>query len=144
MWEAAKRLSFKGGGVKDKYEQFIIEAEGFNEEAIKELERAGREKNAILFRDACEKGWNAVIQATNALFLKRNLPLVKSHWERRKRLEELESSDATVEDLGLFDRFSARDHHLHEQGFYEGIVDVTTLERELKKVSKYIQDIKGL
>ena len=91
--------------MRDKTEDFIEEAEKFNEEAAEELERAEKEKNAILFRDACEKGWNAIIQATNALFLKKNLPLAKSHWERRKRLEERESVDPGIENLGLADRF---------------------------------------
>jgi len=124
----------------DKTEDFIEEAEKFKEEAAKELERAEKENNAILFRDACEKGWNAIIQATNALFIKKNLPLARSHWERCKRLEELETVDRRIEDLGLADRFSARDYHLHEQGFYEGILDPATVKIELKKVERYIKD----
>jgi hypothetical protein len=76
--------------------------------------------------------------------LKKNLPLAKSHWERRKRLEELESIDPGIEDLGLADRFSARDHPLHEQGFYEGILDPPMVKIELKKVERYINDVKGL
>ncbi|MDI6886521.1 MAG: DUF5618 family protein [archaeon] len=130
--------------MSDKSEDYLEEAERFKEEAIKELERAEKEKNAILFRDACEKGWNAIIQATNALFLKKNLPLARSHWERRKRLEELERVDPIIADLGLVDRFSARDHHLHEQGFYEGILDPATVKTELKKVEMYINDIRNL
>lgn len=76
--------------------------------------------------------------------LKKNLPVAKSHWERRKRLEERESVDPGIEDLGRADRFSARDHHLHEQGFYEGIRDPTMVKIELKKVERYINDVKGL
>ena len=72
--------------MRDKNEDFIEEAEKFKEEAAKELERAEKEDNAILFRDACEKGWNAIIQATNALFIKKNLPLASSHWHVRRPL----------------------------------------------------------
>jgi len=97
-----------------------------------------------LMRDACEKGWNATTQAVNALFLRRGVPLPRSHWERRKRLEDLEKADASVEKMGLLDRFSARDHHLHEQGFYEGIIDRDTLKTELEKVKRFIEDIKSL
>lgn len=128
----------------EKSEDFIEEAEKCKEEAVKELEQAEKENNAILFRDACEKGWNAIIQATHALFIKKNLPLARSHWERRKRLEERERVDTGIEDLGLADRFSARDHHLHEQGFYEGILDPAAVKIELKKVERYINDIKRL
>ncbi|KPV64983.1 MAG: Archaeal PaREP1/PaREP8 family protein [Candidatus Bathyarchaeota archaeon BA1] len=123
---------------------FIEQAESFHDAAARELERAVEQKDAILFRDACEKAWNAVVQATNALFLKKNVPLAKSHWERRKRLEELEEIEPVVEKLGLLDRFSARDHHLHELGFYEGILSPATIKIELKKVRKYIEDIKSL
>jgi hypothetical protein len=76
--------------------------------------------------------------------LKKNLPLAKSHWERRKRLEELESVDPEIEDFWLTDRFSARDHHFHEQGFYEGILDPAMVKIKLKKVERYIDDITGL
>jgi len=123
---------------------FIGEAERFHDAAVKEFKRAVEEKDTVLLRDACEKAWNAVIQATNALFLKKNVPLAKSHWERRKRLEELEEKEPIIEKLGLLDRFSARDHHLHEQGFYEGILSLSTIKIELKKVRKYIEDIKSL
>ena len=57
--------------MNDKTEDFIEEAEKIKEEAAEELEKAEKENNAILFRDACEKGWNAIIQATNALFIKK-------------------------------------------------------------------------
>ena len=130
--------------MSDKSDDLLEDAENFTEEAIRELKRAEKEKNTILIRDACEKGWNAIIQATNALFLKKNLPLARSHWERRKRLEELERVDPVVANLGLMDRFSARDHHLHEQGFYEGILDLTTVKIELKKVERYVNDVKSL
>jgi hypothetical protein len=53
--------------------------------------------------------------------------------------------DLVIENLGLVDRFSARDHHLlREQGFYEGILDHATVKIEFKKVEKYINDIKRL
>jgi hypothetical protein len=59
-------------------------------------------------------------------------------------LEELERADPVIAILGLMDRFSARDHHLHEQGVYEGILDFTTVKIELKKVERYINDVKSL
>jgi len=130
--------------LEKNVESLIGDAERFHHEALEELDRGVKEQNLILMRDACEKGWNAVVQAVNALFLKRNVPLPRSHWERRKRLEELEKADVLVEKLGLLDRFSARDHHLHEQGFYEGIIDYDTLKTEFGKVKRFIEDIKSL
>jgi len=51
----------------------------------------------------------SVVLATNELFAKRNV-----------RLRELEKQDELVRGKGLVDRFPARNHHLHEQCFYEG------------------------
>ncbi|MBS7638290.1 hypothetical protein KEJ49_05330 [Candidatus Bathyarchaeota archaeon] len=96
---------------------------------------------AIRIRDAAEKLWNATINATNALILSHLGIVPASHWERRKLLDKLEDLNPEVEKLGLRDRYGARERYLHEMTFYEGIIDVEMLERELKKVKEYINDV---
>ncbi len=103
-----------------------------------------RDSDPLKVRDAAEKAWNAVVQATNALLAKRNFPLPQSHIERRRTLGELERQDPEVRELGLRDRFMARAQSLHEECFYEGYCPVEILERDLEKVKEYIEDIKRL
>ena len=79
------------------------------EEAKKRVWRGLKENNHIKMRDASENAWISVVLATNELFAKRNV-----------RLRELEKQDELVREKGLVDRFSARNHHLQEQCFYEG------------------------
>ena len=86
----------------------------------KRVWRGLKENNHIKMCDASEKAWISVVLATNELFAKRNVPIPKSHRERRERLRELEKQDELIREEGLVDRFSARNHHLQEQCFYEG------------------------
>lgn len=48
---------------------------------------------------------------------------------------------AEVEERGLRDRYMAREQALHEYCFYEGIYDISLLERDIQKVKQYIEDI---
>jgi len=122
----------------------LDEAKSFLEEALREFERGVKDNNMTLVRDAGEKAWGAVVQATNDLFERRGLPIPITHRERREYLEKLEEVDPTVREKGLTDRFMARDHVLHERCFYEGYCNVDELRREFEKVKRYISDIEKL
>jgi len=125
-------------------QDFVREAKNLLTEAEREFDRALKEKEKILFRDTSEKAWLAVVEATNSLFLTRGITQPKSHWERRRRLDELEEKDLKVRELGLRDRFAARDYYLHQLGFYKGLIDENLMKIELEKVRKYIEDIEKL
>lgn len=127
-----------------EYDGVIKEAMNFLKEAESEFDRGVKEKNRLLLQDACEKAWNAVVLATNYLVLKKTQQTVKSHYERRKALETLEKKDLKVRGKVIRDRFSARAHYLHEQGFYGGMFDEELIREEFKKVSIYIEDVKKL
>lgn len=119
----------------------LEEARQFLKEAHREFLEGREKNNTILIRDACEKAWNAVILALNALFIKKGISLPKSHRERRIRIRELETSDEQVKKKAIFDRFMARDHILHERAFYDGDVINEEIEEELKKVEIFINDV---
>jgi len=88
--------------------------------------------------------WNAVINATNALILHKLDIVPTSHWESKKLLEKLENEDPRIEELGIRDRYGARERYLHEMTFYDGIINIDMLKREIAKVEKYIADIESL
>jgi hypothetical protein len=126
----------KAGRVKI----FLDDAENFLERGFKEFKEAVRLNDQVRIRDAAEKLWNATINATNALILNHLDVVPASHWERRKLLERLEDERPEIEKLRFRDRYGARERYLHEMTFYDGIIDVEMIEREVEKVKEYISD----
>jgi len=123
---------------------FLSEAKEFFSEAKTEFEKAEREENKVLMRDACEKAWNAVVLATNYLFVEKKLPLPKSSRDRRFGLREQGKQDRSIKDKFLLDRFSARLYNLHEQALYVGYIDPIETKGEIEKVKDYIEDIEKI
>jgi hypothetical protein len=130
--------------VSVKVKVYMDDSMRFVEEALKEFKVGVENNDAIRIRDAAEKAWNAVVQATNALILYYLGKTPSSHWERRHLLRELERVKPEVESLGLRDRYSARERNLHELVFYEGVIDVNDVEFELEKAKTYVEDVRRL
>lgn len=127
-----------------KIKMFLEDARSFLEKGARELEEGIRRGDQIAIRDAAEKLWNAVVNAANALILYYLDVVPASHWERRKLLERLEDVNPKVEELGFRDRYGARERYLHEMTFYEGIIDVEMLRREMVKARKFVEDVENL
>jgi hypothetical protein len=118
------------------------DAWSFLEAARKEfLESRG---DPVRVRDAAEKAWNAVVQATDALIYAFTGSRPLSHYERRVALREIERRFEGVKRLGLRDRYMARYKVLHGETFYEGVVDLGEVEVELEKVEEYVRDVELL
>ena len=130
--------------VNVKVKVYMDDSVKFIEEALKEFKVGVENNDAIRIRDAAEKAWNAVVQATNALVLYYLGKTPSSHWERRRLLRELERVKPEVESLGLRDRYSARERNLYELVFYEGVVDVNDVEFELEEAKRYVEDVRRL
>ena len=124
--------------------KYIEEAKRFYEEAEKELKKGTEDGDLIRIRDAAEKAWNAMVQATNGLFEAKGLPIPVAHRDRRYGLDELTRADSALKTLGLRDRFMARESSLHEKCFYEGYCPLDLLEEDFEKVRKYIEDIEKI
>ena len=125
--------------------EYLDQAKKFHQEAMREFERGKRESDATVIRDAAEKAWAAIVQATNELMEKKGLPIPRAHHERRRRLEELEKKEVKIKELGLRDRFGARELYLHEECFYDGHYSIEALEEDIfYKVKAYIEDVEKL
>jgi uncharacterized protein (UPF0332 family) len=116
----------------------------FLERARQELEQALKDGDSITLRDAAEKGWNAVVQATDALLIRKGFPPSPSHRERRQALIELSRRDEKTKALGLKDRYMAREETLYESCFYEGLCFPDLVRRELDMIEDYIKGIESL
>jgi len=126
------------GFVKAK----LDEAWGFLRAAMEEFAKAGGDP--VRVRDAAEKGWNAVVQATEALIYALAGVRPMSHYERRVALMDLERRRDDVRDLGLRDRYMSRYKILHGEAFYEGIIDPEEIILEFERVKEYIEAIEKL
>ena len=123
---------------------YIEDAKGFLKEADEVFSKGVKENNPILIRDAADKAWNAVVQATNALILHFLAKVPSSHFERRRLLSVLEDKVSEAEKLGFRDRYGARERNLHELVFYEGIIDLDEVRRELEKAKTYVEDAESV
>lgn len=112
--------------------------------AREELERSLEKGDAMLLRDACEKGWLVIVKATDALLEGKDLGRGESYKDRRDKLWELSRKDEAIKGLGLHDRFGAREATLHIHGFYDGIVGWELANEELEKVEGYLRDVEKL
>ncbi|RLG51844.1 MAG: hypothetical protein DRN96_04255 [Thermoproteota archaeon] len=126
--------------------RYIAEAEKFMQAALEELERWKRSRADIYLRDAAEKAWNAVVQATNALLASKGAPeeALASHRGRRRALSKLSFEDPEVKRAGLRERYGAREYHLHMKCFYEGDYIPEEVEEEIGKARRYLEDVKAI
>jgi hypothetical protein len=113
------------------------------------LEAARREfseskGDLIKVRDASEKAWNSIVQATDALIYALTGSKPMSHYERRVALRDLERRMESVKKLELRDRYMARYKVLHGEAFYEGVVDLEEVKTELDKAEEYVRDVERL
>ncbi|MCC5998393.1 MAG: PaREP1 family protein [Thermofilum sp.] len=120
----------------------LEEAKRALELASRELVEFRRERDSLRLRDACEKGWLAVLLATDALLAELGLGKPESYSERGALLRELERKMPKV--VGLRDRLGARGYYLHILGYHEGSLREDEVTEELEKARKYIEDVENL
>jgi hypothetical protein len=129
---------------EDVIKALLASARELYERALREFEEAVARNDVIGIRDSAEKAWNAVVQAINALIVYYTGVTPMSHFERRRKLRELERSVREVGELGLTDRYMARFGVLHGETFYEGVIDVEQLRDEMVRVGRIIGDVEKL
>jgi hypothetical protein len=123
---------------------FIDEAKKALSLAFKEVEEFRRDREFLRLRDACEKGWLAVVLVTDALLTEFGFKKPESYTERRTFLKELEKKFPRAAELDLRDRFGARGYYLHILGYHEGTLSEEEVVEELEKAKKYVEDIEAI
>jgi hypothetical protein len=126
---------------EDVTKALLASARELYERALREFEEAIARNDVIGIRDSAEKAWNAVVQAISALIIYYTGVTPMSHFERRRKLRQLERSVREVGELGLADRYVARFGVLHGETFYEGVIDVEQLRDEMVRVGRIIGDV---
>jgi len=112
--------------------------------AWEELRKFSKDRDPLRLRNACEKGWLAIVLVTDELLSTFNYKKPESCREKREFLEDLERKNSEIAKLGLRDRFGARGYHLHIQGYHEGMFSEEEVKLELRKVEEYIRDVERI
>ena len=84
--------------------------------ALEELEKYRRDREVLRLRNACEKGWLAVVLVTDHLITCAGVERAHGRAERAELLEELEERVDEVKRLGISDRMWARSQDFTQRG----------------------------
>jgi secreted Zn-dependent insulinase-like peptidase len=119
-------------GSVDSMIAIAEEVLGYAEE---EFRRALETKDILLYRNAADKAFLALVIAVNGFIVLGTSAIPRSHSDRRKFLRELGREDlrATYSDLM---------RTLHDEAFYEGVYDPEEAKYAIKKVRDVIEEIK--
>jgi hypothetical protein len=128
--------------VEEFTRAWLSDAWSFLEAARREFSES--KGDPIKVKDASEKAWNSIVQATDALIYALTGSKPMSHYERRVALRDLERRMESVKKLELRDRYMARYKVLHGEAFYEGVVDLEEVKTELDKAEEYVRDVERL
>ena len=112
------------------------------EEALREAEIEARSPVAIRRRDACDKGFLAVVKAVDQLLVKHGYPEPERHGERFGYLRELENKVPRIGEAQISEKFGARFGKAHVACFYEGRIELAG--EEVKKARQLVEEIKRL
>ena len=113
----------------------LTTAEEILEYAEEEFDKAIRTKDALLYRNAADKAFLAMIVAVNS-YINRKLGITpKSHGERRSLLRKMEREDLRA-------LYSDVMETLHDEAFYEGIYNPEEAEYAIKQVRRMIEELR--
>ncbi|MEW6482683.1 MAG: PaREP1 family protein [bacterium] len=110
-------------------------AEGFLKEGKLELKRYKATGNEMLLREACEKGWGCVMAALKAVN-----PEIKYHKDFGKTATQLAKKYNNEEIV----HGESCGEALHRTGFYEGDMDVETVEVNFHCLEKFLKIIDNI
>ena len=123
---------------------YLEQARTWYKDAVNDFRVGHRKEDDLLLRNAAEKGWNAVVQATHALLERFGIPMPPDERERLLGLLKIEKEDRDIRRRAFRDRYMARGQSLHEWCFYQGVYDAELLREDLRKARKYIDDVERI
>jgi len=118
---------------------FLGDTENFIERGVEDLEEDVKANDVVKICGTTEKSLECRgehHQCSNTVLPRRcsGQPL-----EEGELLEKLEE-----EELGFWNRYGARERYLHMKTFYDGVIELDMLRRNVDKAEKYVGDVKNL
>lgn len=108
-------------------------------QALRSLEEGLAEGSMLKMKDAASMAWEAVVAAVDALILKREGALPRSHFERRRLLAKITESDPELKERGLYDRFVARGRLFRGELLHEDVLDLELFKHEVLKAGELLR-----
>lgn len=124
--------------------KYLQQARKFYEAAKDEFLVSRKNGDELKIRQAAEKGWGAVVQATNALLVKKGMKVPKGTRRREDLLFEIQDKDKKIKNLNLGEKYGYLLRSLHSDCFYDGDISIKRIERDLRKVEEYINAVSKL
>jgi len=125
--------------------EYLDDARALYAHALRELTDWRHSQDEVMLRDAAEKTWGAVTQATNELLQAYDRPVPSGTGARRSSLNAIERQNRNIRSLRMLARFSEVENILHKDCFYDGycplplITDVITEDAQ-----EYLDDVEAL
>ena len=102
--------------------------------ACEELEKAEKLRDVLLYRNAADKAFLALVIAINEYIQRVKGVTPKSHIERRRILREIGKEDLRA-------IYSDAMKTLHDEAFYEGVYQPDEVRYTISKIKKVIEDL---
>ena len=125
--------------------KYLDDARKLHAQALKELGEWERTKDQTILRDAAEKAWGAVVQATNEVLEAHGRRIPSGTNARRDELHALERQDRRLNRLRLRARFADAEIVLHRNCFYDGVCSLPGVSDNVTEdVKEYLDDVTEL
>lgn len=102
--------------------------------AKEELDKALRLKDMLLYRNAADKAFLALIIAINAFIYGKTGVIPRNHGERRRILREIGREDLRA-------LYSDLMRTLHDEAFYEGVYEPDEVSYAINKIENLIREL---
>ena len=125
--------------MRNGRDAYLGQARRFLTLAEKEFTQARGPRDDAGIRQAAEKAWGAVVQATNAILVRYGAKPGVGTGRKQDTLGRLEMREPRLRAAHVSDRYSAALLVLHARCFYDGDYNLDIVEREIRRAGDYIQ-----
>ena len=123
---------------------YLDDAKAMYRHAMLELETWRQSEDEIVLRDASEKVWGAITQATNELLQAYDRPVPSGTGARRSGLNAIERQHRQISRLRMRARFMEVENVLHKECFYDGYCPLPLVTDVIEDAREYLDDVEAL
>ncbi len=124
--------------------EYLDDARALYAHALRELADWRHSQDEVLLRDAAEKTWGAVTQATNELLQVYDRTVPSGTGARRSSLNAIERQNRRIRRLRMLARFTTVEGVLHKDCFYDGYCPLPLITDVIEDAQEYIDDVEAL
>ena len=123
---------------------YLDDAKAMYRHAMLELETWRQSEDEIVLRDASEKVWGSITQATNELLQAYDRPVPSGTGARRSGLNAIGRQHRQLRRFRMLDRFNTVENVLHKECFYDGYCPLPLVTDVIEDAREYLDDVEAL